>query len=498
MTEFVTPAKIKRVVIVGAGLTGLSTALNLLENRNEQQGKHLQITIIEARDRVGGRTHTEQIESELFELKASVDVGGQWVGPTQTRVLKLLDRFGMRLKEQMYPPKTSERLEVECIGYENPPLSAVAAEELKSFMATFEALIEQIDPTAPWEHPNASNFDRMSVNEYVFSQIGTKEARKEALLLILSLTGVEGEKVSFLFCLFFIKTGGGLEALGDGEQGAQKWYISGGSQQISKSLISHLMLMGVEFRKEDAVKQIVRNEQGSFQITTRSEKVFPADHVVVAMCPALALKKIEFYPPLPKGQVELFSSIVGGSAAKAIVVFKEAFWLKSQDVAGLAGHFADTGPIQNMFHTEIGGYPGLVCLCVGDPATQLYEASPQERKQIILGQIRRLYFPDSSEEATDNIEDLLGFVFFIDKIWAKEEFSSGCYCGMWKPNGTFSRLGAAYIQRSKIVGDDVAPTGEDTQNLYFASTETSDVFVGYMEGAIRAGEITAEIISDRL
>jgi monoamine oxidase len=158
-------------LILGAGLSGLSTALNLVE-----KCKHvLRVIIIEARDRVGGRTMTARIDIEPapgFVGVPSVDLGGQWVGPKQARVLRLVKEFGLTLVEQEYPSTErglAQGLEalVECVGYENPPLDEDAVAEFKAFVSGLEPLLEDMDPAAPWDYPRAEEFDNISVADYV-------------------------------------------------------------------------------------------------------------------------------------------------------------------------------------------------------------------------------------------------------------------------------------------------------------------------------------------
>ena len=86
--------------IVGIGLAGLSTAWTLVEEKRRDPSL---IYMIEARDRVGGRTHTELIHVLGDEDDSTVDVGGQWVGEIQHRVLGFIERLGLELKEQYYP-----------------------------------------------------------------------------------------------------------------------------------------------------------------------------------------------------------------------------------------------------------------------------------------------------------------------------------------------------------------------------------------------------------
>ena len=71
------------VIIVGAGLAGLSAASRLV-------AKGIEVTVLEARDRVGGRT-----EGGTTADGTSIELGGQWVGPTQTRMYELIAELGL-------------------------------------------------------------------------------------------------------------------------------------------------------------------------------------------------------------------------------------------------------------------------------------------------------------------------------------------------------------------------------------------------------------------
>src|SRR3712207_152305 len=88
------------VVVVGAGLAGLAAARSLVAAGQD-------VVVLEARDRVGGRT----LNHDIGDGKV-VEVGGQWVGPTQFRLLELAEELGV----ETFPTYTEGQSSIEWKG----------------------------------------------------------------------------------------------------------------------------------------------------------------------------------------------------------------------------------------------------------------------------------------------------------------------------------------------------------------------------------------------
>src|SRR5215203_4254847 len=133
------------VVIVGAGATGLTAATELV-----RAGRR--VVVLEARDRVGGRLWTDEIDGAMLEI------GGQWVSPDQDALIETLDELGLetypryRQGVNIYigPDGELKKFEGEIF-----PVPRETEEEIVTLIEKLDALVAEIDPDRPWAHPRA-------------------------------------------------------------------------------------------------------------------------------------------------------------------------------------------------------------------------------------------------------------------------------------------------------------------------------------------------------
>ena len=213
-------------VVVGAGLAGLAAARDLT-------AAGASVVVLEARDRVGGRTLNEDIGDGKV-----VEVGGQWIGPTQDRLAALAAEVGV----DTFPTHTAGENLLERSGRISPlPGHDPAAEPARS--GRRGAAQRRLDRMA-------GGLPRSAVGGRRRGALGRADRRAHgcaqhahraagATLLELGIEAVwaaEPEDLSLLHMLFYIRSAGSLDLLFDTEGGAQEDRFVGGSQLVPLEL----------------------------------------------------------------------------------------------------------------------------------------------------------------------------------------------------------------------------------------------------------------------
>ena len=155
---------------------------------------------------------------------------------------------------------------------------------------------------------------------------------------------------------------------------------------------------------------------------------------------------------------------------KVFAVYDEPFWRRS----GLNGQVAsDRGPVKVTFdNSPPSGSPGvLMGFLEGYEARMWVRRSETERREAVLGSFARYFGPEAARPRE-----------YVEKDWMAEEFTRGCYGAHFTP-GVWTSYGEALRQS---VG-----------RIHWAGAETSPVWNGYLEGAVRTGEqVAARLLAE--
>jgi monoamine oxidase len=446
-------------VVVGAGFAGLTAARRLAEAGQT-------VVVLEARNRVGGRTHT--VESH----GTAIDLGGQWIGPGQDRVAALVAELAPPGVDSTWPQPTTGDDVVDLGGTPRRVADTAGAfpeEDLVGYIelvAAFEEVCATVDTAAPWRTPQAGALDAMTLDAWVRKHQPPEGARQLFEVGVQAVFAATSAQLSALHAAVYTRAGGGWANLTDTEGGAQQDRVTGGLEPLAERLAERVTGAGGRIELGQPVRRI--DDTGDAVVVTCEEgRTVAAAQVVVALPPTLA-GRLTYQPPLPGRRDQLTQRIPQGSVVKFHVIYNTPWW-RDEGLSGVV--VSPTGVIGVTFDgTPPEGTPGVITgFFEGPNATAAAEAGPAWRQRTVVD----VLVAHLGAKAADNVG-------YLDLDWSEEPYTRGCY-GAHLPPGAWTQFGPALAE----------PVGR----IHFAGTETADKWGGYIDGAIRSGErVASEIL----
>ncbi|MGE5827589.1 MAG: flavin monoamine oxidase family protein [Micromonosporaceae bacterium] len=435
------------VVVVGAGLAGLTAARDL-------HARGVVTTVLEARDRVGGRTHGIEVTPGGW-----VDAGAAYLGDRHTALATMLADLGLKTTPTTMTGNSRFALNgrAETRPGRFPPLDAVALGEL---FDQLEELTERVVVEAPWSTPDAAAWDTLTAAEWAERSLRRTDARLFFPLFLGEMMAADPAAISVLHMAFYLRSGGGIRFLNAFAGGAQQDRVDGGAHQICQAMAAELDVHLGE--PVQAIHQI-----GHSVIVYSTRDSYRVDAVVVAVPPLLA-DAIEYQPGLPVPRVGPQTG--RGGAVKVHLVYPEPFW-RAQGLSGWT--VSSRGPLlSTVDDSPADGRVGVLTGFVTGREAYRFGALPRNaQRRAALNQAARL-FPDRPPVIGFHVTD-----------WVNDEYSRGCYAALFGP-GDWVRHGPHLTTPH--------------QRVHWAGTETSTEFFGLMEGAIRSGHRVADEVLGRL
>ncbi len=442
--------KNKTVTVIGAGLAGLSAAYEL-----HRAGWN--VTVLEARNRVGGRVYTIR----EFSNGMVAEGGGEFIEESHTRMIALAHQFGFKLA-----PATSwrggDRDWASFDGKSGPLTDASVwgfnlAEEVDrewEFLAELSQFVP--DPNQPHLAREAERLDAQSARDWIQSLDVHPFAKQYFAQHIRSEYTCEPEQLSLLdLCrnakMYYFET-----------DHSPSMRVLGGNDQIPRALAD--ALPDVRF---NAIVESVRLTSDGVAVTYRQEDshvTIDSDFAILAI-PLTTARSMDFNSSLPSVHQKLVDEISYGAVTKVLIEYRKRFW----DERGWSGRLTTDAPIVMTWHatSHFEHERGIITAYTGGgPGVKLSALSDEERIEMAVTEIEK-HFPGSSK-SIENVATI---------AWLNEPFTRGSYMAL-APGDVLKHWKTLF-----------QPAGR----LFFAGEHATPV-QGFMEGAVESGQRAAREI----
>ena len=316
-----------------------------------------------------------------------------------------------------------------------------------------DRMAKKVPLEAPWEGKRARKLDSETVASWSRRNIRTRLGRETLRVMVEAVFSAEPEDISMLHFLFYCHSGQNLDNLLRTTDGAQDSRFEGGSQEISIRMAAEL---GDAVRLASPVLAIAQTDDG---VTVGGHwGQVDVDRVVVAVAPAV-IPRISFSPSLSGRRAQLHAKMPPGYVIKCQARYERPFW-RDENLSGQAGGMARPLAVTFDNSPKDGSCGVLLGFLEGRHGRIAGALTAEERRKLVLGDLAAYFGP----QALEPLE-------YVEQDWADEEWIRGGYGAHLAP-GTWTDYG--YLLRE--------PEGR----VHWAGSETSAVWNGYMDGAVRS------------
>jgi monoamine oxidase len=430
-----------RIVVIGAGFSGLAAAYELTRAGYD-------VTVVEARNRVGGRVISF---SDIVPGK-NVEGGGEligsnhpaWVGYARQFKLTFLDvgeedaEFPIVLNGKRLTAEQSEAL----------------WEEMEKAFGTIYTDAAKVDADRPWTAENAEALDRKTLASWIDAIDASPLCRTALHTMMTADNGVVTDWQSYLGNLAMVK-GGGLEKYWTD---SEVFRCRGGNQQLATKFVAAIGPAKVLTRT--IVRSVDVTDSG-VRVALASGKTLEADRVILTAPPS-TWNRIAFDPSLPPGLAPQM-----GANVKFLMGLNGPFWRRAE----LAPDLLSDGPANMTWHgteAQRGGGDALVAFS-GGPSAEMCRDWGARRVENYLAELGKVY-----KGIRASYSGKSRFMDWPGDAWTKASYS-------------FPAPGQVTAQ---------GPTLHDgIGRLHFAGEYSSYAFMGFMEGALHSGAAVAKRIA---
>jgi monoamine oxidase len=463
------------IVIVGAGFAGLGAAdaiaqYNLLASKTG--GQPLSYVLLEGADRAGGRTSTVVTDPQYGEV-GYIDVGGEYLGTTQSYMADLVDRLNVSTFETSFPDDKESIFQAPGDGQltyflGNYPITL----NIYKTIQTIEALTQTTKASLaePWNALMAPALDSITVKDWSVAALGNDAYGQELMeLAIRCAFSVEWDQMSMLFLLFYGATCGSFEAFENvtGAEGGDRIRFTYGTQSLVKAMLESFKADAryLGFHTGQRVEKIQQNPGGATIVTVNGgADTWEAGQVIVAMSPRPSLK-INYDPDLPAARRGLAEGMRMGHTIKGFLLYDKPWWRNNYTGYVLSAKGPACWVMDNTWQdpdTKAFKHPALMTFIAGAFA----DAAPKTkegRRDALAAQMADIFQDPRALKPTG----------YIESDWQSDPFAGGCPAAV-------PQVGAIMKYRSAI--------RDKFGTIHWAGSEAGLEWTGgYMNGAVQSG-----------
>jgi monoamine oxidase len=435
--------------VVGAGFAGLAAALRL-----KQAGRS--VALLEARDRVGGRTFTVVRDDGTW-----IDRGGAWIGPGQDGIYALMKEFAVSSYKQFTDGEAMMVLDGKQYRYKGTipwTMSPWASMNLGAGFLELDQMCKSVPLLAPWEAPKANKWDSITLADWLRRAVASKAAHDLLETAVAGCYTSAASEVSMLFVAYQMASGGGPGFVLGGKDASQDARPIGGMGAVYRPMAAEI---GDSLHLGQPVRRIIQDAQG---VTVCSDDMTVHARRAVVAVPLAIASHIDYEPMLPVDRSLLHQRMPSGAVVKISILYDTPFWRAD----GLTGQSAAPGSLATITIDACTdtGRPGILCVVIEGPLAREYgRLDATARRTAVLAELANRF----GEKASRPVD-------FIEQNWSLERYSGG---GMLShaPTGVLTQFGRALRP----------PCGR----IHWAGTESSAVMCGWVDGAVRSGERAA-------
>ncbi|VUC30119.1 unnamed protein product [Clonostachys rosea] len=450
------------LIVIGAGFSGLQAAYSA-----QQAG--LSVVVVEARDRVGGKSWSVPLASN----RGTADLGAAWVNPSkQHRIWGYAKQFGMDKNN------TVQRLTGKAVMNVKPGERIVypfgiTPEFSPEVKKNLEYIRDHVQAESLKPGPPKVEDDNVSMDQYVRALGALPETCKMVNVWTKAMHGVESHEESAAYFIDYCRKNTGLLSVrGDDDQGGNYMRLHAGTQSIAKGIAR---LIGAHNILLSNPVASIENLDSHVNVYTTTGKVLRARKCIVSL-PSTMWKELTFNPPLPQELKTISDNTKLGNYNKVIVAWDKPWW---RDL-GFNGFFMsfEGGPVALGRDTSVEekGLYAFTLFVQGNAGYEWSQKPAHERRAIILNQLASVFNVGYDSELYKPIE-------IFEMVWKGETFSRGALVPITRI-GDLTKYASVY--------------GKPTGNLHFVGTEFAPVWKGYLEGALASGEVGAKEVAEAI